>query len=71
MKADVLGPQRVGLLQHPAWDFWFAPKHFECPLLYERLGVPYQGFQVVREREGKKPLVAQELRRFFAELEHS
>ncbi len=39
MKADVLGPQRVGLLQHPAWDFWFAPKHFESPQLYKRLGV--------------------------------
>src|SRR5436190_24126193 len=39
MNADVLGPQRVGLLQHRAWDFWFAPKHFESPQLYERLGV--------------------------------
>ena len=36
---DVLGPQRVGLLQHRAWDFWFAPKRFESPQLYERLGV--------------------------------
>ena len=39
MNADVLEPQRVGLLQHRAWDFWFAPKHFESPQLYERLGV--------------------------------
>ena len=39
MNADVLGPQRVGLLQHRAWDFWFAPKRFESPQLYERLGV--------------------------------
>jgi hypothetical protein len=39
MNADVLGAQRVGLLQHPAWDFWFVPKHFESPQLYERLGV--------------------------------
>ena len=39
MNADVLGPQRVGLLQHRAWDFWFAPKRFENPQLYERLGV--------------------------------
>jgi glycosyl-4,4'-diaponeurosporenoate acyltransferase len=39
MNADVLGEPRVGLLQHPAWDFWFAPKHFESPQLYERLGV--------------------------------
>jgi hypothetical protein len=38
MNADVLGPQRVGLLQHHAWDFWFAPKRFESPQLYERLG---------------------------------
>ncbi len=38
MNADVLGPQRVGLLQHRAWDFWFAPKRFESPQLYERLG---------------------------------
>jgi len=37
--ADVLGPQRVGLLQHRAWDFWSAPKRFESPQLYERLGV--------------------------------
>lgn len=29
----------VGLLQHRAWDFWFAPKRFESPQLYERLGV--------------------------------
>jgi hypothetical protein len=39
MNADVLGPQRVGLLQHRTWDFWFAPKGFESPQLYERLGV--------------------------------
>jgi len=39
MNTDVLGPQRVGLLQHSAWDFWFAPKRFESPQLYERLGV--------------------------------
>src|SRR6266516_5012098 len=39
MNGDVLGPQRVGLLQHRAWDFWFAPKRFESPQLYERLGV--------------------------------
>ncbi len=38
MNTDVLGPQRVGLLQHRAWDFWFAPKRFESPQLYERLG---------------------------------
>ena len=38
MNADVLGPQRVGLLQHRAWDVWFAPKRFESPQLYERLG---------------------------------
>lgn len=37
--ADVLGPQRLGLLQYRAWDFWFAPKRFESPQLYERLGV--------------------------------
>jgi hypothetical protein len=39
MNTDVLEPQRVGLLQHRAWDFWFAPKHFESPQLYKRLGV--------------------------------
>ena len=39
MNADILGPQRVGLLQHRTWDFWFAPKHFESSQLYERLGV--------------------------------
>jgi hypothetical protein len=39
MNADILGPQRVGLLQHRAWDFWFAPKRFESPQLYERLGI--------------------------------
>ena len=39
MNADVLGPQRVGQLQQRAWDFWFAPKNFESPQLYERLGV--------------------------------
>ncbi len=39
MNADVLGPQKVGLLQHRAWDFWLAPKRFESPQLYERLGV--------------------------------
>ena len=39
MNADVLGPQRVGLLQNRAWDFWFAPKRFESPQFYERLGV--------------------------------
>jgi hypothetical protein len=39
MKTDVLGSQRVGLFQHRAWDVWFAPKHFESPQLYERLGV--------------------------------
>ena len=39
MNADVLGPKRMGLLQHRAWDFWFAPKRFESPQVYERLGV--------------------------------
>jgi hypothetical protein len=39
MNADVLGEPRLGLLQHRAWDFWFAPKCFESPQLYERLGV--------------------------------
>lgn len=39
MNTDVLGPQRVGLLQHRAWDCWFAPKRFENPQLYKRLGV--------------------------------
>ncbi len=37
--SDVLGEPRLGLLQHRAWDFWFAPKRFESPQLYERLGV--------------------------------
>jgi hypothetical protein len=39
MNADFLRSQRMGLLQHRAWDFWFAPKRFESPQLYERLGV--------------------------------
>ena len=39
MNADVLGEPRVGLFQHRAWDVWFAPKPFESPQLYERLGV--------------------------------
>ncbi len=39
MKADVLGEPRLGLLQKRAWDIWFAPKRFESPQLYERLGV--------------------------------
>jgi hypothetical protein len=39
MNADVLGEPRLGFLQHRAWDFWFAPKRFESPHLYERLGV--------------------------------
>jgi hypothetical protein len=37
--ADVLGEPRLGRLQHRAWDVWFAPKRFESPHLYERLGV--------------------------------
>jgi hypothetical protein len=39
MNADVLGEPRLGFLQYRAWDFWFAPKRFESPHLYERLGV--------------------------------
>ena len=39
MNADMLGEPRLGLLQHRAWDVWFAPKRFESPQLYERLGV--------------------------------
>jgi hypothetical protein len=39
MNAGVLGPKRMGLLQHRAWDFWFASKRFESPQVYERLGV--------------------------------
>jgi hypothetical protein len=39
MKTDGLGEPRVGLFQHRAWDVWFAPKPFESPPLYERLGV--------------------------------
>ena len=39
MNTDVLGEPRLGLLQHRAWDFWFAPKRFESPQLYEGLGV--------------------------------
>ncbi len=39
MNADVLGEPRLGFLQHRAWDVWFAPKRFESPHLYERLGV--------------------------------
>jgi hypothetical protein len=31
--------ERLELLQQRAWDFWFAPKRFESPQLYERLGV--------------------------------
>jgi hypothetical protein len=38
-KADVLGEPRLGMLQHRAWDVWFAPKRFESLELYERLGV--------------------------------
>ena len=37
--ADVLGEPRLGLFQHRAWDFWFAPKRFESPRLCKRLGV--------------------------------
>jgi hypothetical protein len=37
--ADVLGEPRLGVFQHRACDFWFAPKCFESPQLYERLGV--------------------------------
>ena len=39
MNADVLGEPRLGFFQHRAWDIWFAPKRFESPHLYERLGV--------------------------------
>jgi hypothetical protein len=39
MNADVLGEPRPGFFQHRAWDVWFAPKRFESPHLYERLGV--------------------------------
>jgi Glycosyl-4,4'-diaponeurosporenoate acyltransferase len=34
-----INDERLGWLQHRAWDFWFAPKRFESPQLYERLGV--------------------------------
>ncbi len=36
---DVLGELRLGWFQQRAWDVWFAPKRFESPHLYERLGV--------------------------------
>jgi Glycosyl-4,4'-diaponeurosporenoate acyltransferase len=36
---DVLGEPRLGCFQQRAWDVWFAPKRFESPHLYERLGV--------------------------------
>src|SRR5437667_410706 len=36
---DVLGEPRLGWFQQRAWDVWFAPKRFESPHLYERLGV--------------------------------
>ncbi len=39
MNADVLGEPRLGWFQRRAWDVWFAPKRFESPHLYERLGV--------------------------------
>lgn len=39
MNTDVLGEPRVGLFQQRAWDVWFAPKSFESPQLYKRLGV--------------------------------
>jgi hypothetical protein len=39
MNVDVLGEPRQGFFQHRTWDCWFAPKRFESPHLYERLGV--------------------------------
>src|SRR6266568_4382705 len=39
MNADVLGEPRLRWFQRRAWDVWFAPKRFESPHLYERLGV--------------------------------
>jgi len=39
MNREVLGEPRLGFFQHRAWDVWFAPKRFESPHLYERLGV--------------------------------
>jgi Glycosyl-4,4'-diaponeurosporenoate acyltransferase len=39
MSEQQMNHERLGLLQHRVWDFWFAPKRFESPQLYERLGV--------------------------------
>ena len=39
MNREVLAEPRLGFFQHRAWDVWFAPKRFESPGLYERLGV--------------------------------
>ena len=34
-----MGKPRLGFFQHRGWDVWFAPKRFESPQVYERLGV--------------------------------
>ncbi len=39
MNGAVLGEPRPGFFQQRGWDVWFAPKRFESPQLYERLGV--------------------------------
>jgi hypothetical protein len=39
MPEQQMNHEQLGLLQHRVWDFWFAPKRFESPQLYERVGV--------------------------------
>jgi hypothetical protein len=58
MNRDVLGEPRLGFFQHCTWDAWFAPKRFESPGLYERLGVLWikryvpTGGDYVRKKHG-------------------
>ena len=76
MNADVLGEPRLGFLQHRAWDVWFAPKCFESPGLYERLGVLWikrsvpTGGDFVRKNYGVRVIAIKSTTQSLLTFEH-
>ena len=76
MNREVLGEPRLGFFQHRAWDVWFAPKRFESPHLYERLGVLWikrsvpTGGDYVRKKYGVRVIAIKSTFESLLKFEH-
>jgi hypothetical protein len=76
MNGAILGEPRPGFFQHRAWDVWFAPKRFESPQVYERLGVLWikryvpTGGDYVRKNYGVRVIAIKGTTRSLLAFEH-